>query len=365
MTDGVARGPVMIMAGGTGGHVFPALAVAKILRERGVPVVWLGSAGGMETRLVPANGFELERVDVAGLRGKGLWSWLRAPFRLIGAVNQARGILRRVKPRVVLGAGGFASGPGGIAAWLARIPLLVHEQNAVAGLTNRCLARVATQVFEAFPGSFGSHIRAVCIGNPVRADIAALAAPQVRLAGRTGPIRLLVLGGSQGAQRLNALLPQALARIAPEARPAVRHQAGERGFELTKRAYEELKVDANVVAFIDDMAAAYAWSDLAICRAGALTITELQAAGLAAVLIPFPAAVDDHQTRNAQVMVRIGAARLVQERDLDPESLSRLIAELAGDRARLRTMAGAARSTAVTDAAARLADFCLSAGAYA
>jgi UDP-N-acetylglucosamine--N-acetylmuramyl-(pentapeptide) pyrophosphoryl-undecaprenol N-acetylglucosamine transferase len=372
MTDAANRGagaavlrPVMIMAGGTGGHVFPALAVAKILRDRGIPVVWLGSAGGMETRLVPANGFELERVDVAGLRGKGIASWLRAPFRLIGAVNQARAIVTRLKPRVVLGAGGFASGPGGIAAWLARIPLLVHEQNATAGLTNRCLARVATQVFEAFPGSFGRRIKAVCIGNPVRPEIAAIAPPEKRFAGRTGPIRLLVLGGSQGAQRLNALLPQALARMAPEARPEVRHQAGERGFELTRRAYGELKVDATVVAFIDDMAAAYAWSDLAVCRAGALTISELQAAGLAAVLIPFPAAVDDHQTKNAEVLVRIGAARLVQERDLDADVLSRLITELAADRACLRAMAHAARSSAITDAAARLADSCLAAGAYA
>jgi UDP-N-acetylglucosamine--N-acetylmuramyl-(pentapeptide) pyrophosphoryl-undecaprenol N-acetylglucosamine transferase len=346
--------PVMIMAGGTGGHVFPALAVAKLLRERGIPVVWLGSAGGMETRLVPANGFELERVDVAGLRGKGMGAWLRAPFRLFGAINQARKILRRVRPRVVLGAGGFASGPGGIAAWLARIPLLVHEQNATAGLTNRCLARVATQVFEAFPGSFGSFIQATCIGNPVRADIAAVAPPEQRLAGRIGPIRLLVLGGSQGAQRLNDLLPQALARIAPESRPQVRHQAGERGFDLTKRAYEEVKVDATVVAFIDDMAAAYAWSDLAVCRAGALTITELQAAGLAAV-----------QTKHAEVMVRIGAARLVQERDLDADVLSALIADLSSDRAKLRAMAEAARSSAITDAAERLADFCASAGAYA
>ncbi len=360
-----AAGPVMIMAGGTGGHVFPALAVAKVLRERGVAVVWLGSTGGMETRLVPANGFALEKVDVAGLRGKGLAAWLRAPFRLLGAVNQARAIIKRVRPRVVLGAGGFASGPGGIAARLARIPLLVHEQNAVAGLTNRILARVATQVFEAFPGSFGTQVHATCIGNPVRADIAALAPPQVRFASRQGPVRLLVLGGSQGAQRLNELLPQALARIAPQQRPQVRHQAGERGLQATRQAYAQAAVEADVFAFIDDMAAAYEWPDLAVCRAGALTITELQAAGLAAVLVPFPAAVDDHQTRNAQVMVRIGAARLVQERDLDADALSRLIAELSGDRARLTQMAQAARSSAITDAAARLADSCLTAGAYA
>ncbi len=360
-----AAGPVLIMAGGTGGHVFPALAVAKVLRERGVPVVWLGSAAGMESRLVPANGFTLEKVDIAGLRGKGLASWLGAPFRLLGAVNQARAILKRVRPTVVLGAGGFASGPGGIAARLARIPLLVHEQNAVAGLTNRILARFATQVYEAFPGSFGGGVQAQCIGNPVRADIAALPAPQERFATRSGPIRLLVLGGSQGAQRLNALLPQALAKIAPERRPQVRHQSGERGLEATRAAYASAAVQAEVFAFIDDMAKAYEWPDLAVCRAGALTITELQAAGVAAVLVPFPAAVDDHQTRNAEVMVRIGAARLVQERDLDADSLSRLIGELAGDRGRLLDMARAARAAAITDAAVRLADSCLALGAHA
>ncbi|MFO1466923.1 MAG: undecaprenyldiphospho-muramoylpentapeptide beta-N-acetylglucosaminyltransferase [Steroidobacteraceae bacterium] len=357
--------PVMIMAGGTGGHVFPALAVARVLRERGVPVVWLGSAAGMEARLVPANGFPLEQVRITGLRGKGLLSWAGAPWRLLAAVRQASAIVRRVQPRVVLGAGGFASGPGGIAARLARIPLLVHEQNAVAGLTNRCLARLATRVFEAFPGSFGPAVRATCIGNPVRADIAALAPPAQRFAGRTGPIRLLVLGGSQGAQRLNALLPQALARIEPAQRPLVRHQAGERGLEATRAGYAAAQVQAEVFAFIDDMARAYEWPDLAICRAGALTITELQAAGLAAVLVPFPAAVDDHQTRNAEVMVRLGAARLVQERDLDAQGLGRLIGELAADRSRLLGMASAARGAAITDAAVRLADCCLELGAAA
>lgn len=353
--------PVMIMAGGTGGHVFPALAVAKVLRARGVPVVWLGSAAGMEARLVPAHGFTLETVDIKGLRGKGLLSWLGAPLRLLAAVNQARIIVRRVRPGVVLGAGGFASGPGGIAARLARIPLLVHEQNAVAGLTNRCLARLATQVFEAFPHSFGAGVHATCIGNPVRADIAAIAPPTQRFATREGRIRLLVLGGSQGAQRLNSLLPQALARIAPEHRPVVRHQAGERGLAATREAYAAARVEAEVSAFIDDMARAYEWPDLAVCRAGALTITELQAAGLAAVLVPFPAAVDDHQTRNAEVMVKLGAARLVQERDLDASTLGRLIEELAADRGRLLAMACAARAAAITDAAERLAESCIAA----
>lgn len=353
--------PIMVMAGGTGGHVFPALAVAEVLRRRGVPVVWLGSEAGMEARLVPAHGFALETVAIRGLRGKGLASWLGAPFRLLAAVHQARAIVRRVRPGAVLGAGGFAAGPGGIAARLARIPLLVHEQNAVAGLTNRCLARFATQVFEAFPDSFGKHVRATCIGNPVRADIEALPPPEARFASRVGPIRLLVLGGSQGAQHLNRLVPQALARIEPRCRPQVRHQAGARGLAATREAYAAAGVDAQVTAFIEDMAGAYAWPDLALCRAGALTIAELQAAGLAAVLVPFPAAVDDHQTRNAQVMVRLGAARLVQERDLEADALGRLIEDLAGDRARLLAMARAARSAAIAGAAERLADACIAA----
>jgi UDP-N-acetylglucosamine--N-acetylmuramyl-(pentapeptide) pyrophosphoryl-undecaprenol N-acetylglucosamine transferase len=358
----VSEAPVLIMAGGTGGHVFPALAVARLLRERGVPVVWLGTPGSMESRLVPANGFPIEWVRVRGLRGKGALAWLAAPFAILGAVLQAAGVLRRVRPRAVLGAGGYVSGPGGIAAWLMRIPLLVHEQNAIAGMTNRWLARVATQVLEGFPGSFGANSRARCIGNPVRADIAAVAAPALRFAGRGAPASLLVLGGSQGAQRLNRLLPEALALIAPPARPRVRHQAGERNFAETRAAYGRAAVEADVTPFIEDMAAAYAWADFAICRAGALTIGELQAAGVGAVLVPFPAAVDDHQTRNAEVMVRAGAAVLVQERDLDAAALAQLIGALAGDRGRLLGMAQAARAGAVTDAARTLADICQMAG---
>ncbi len=356
-------GPVLIMAGGTGGHVFPALAVANVLRERGVPVVWLGVPGGMESRLVPANGFPIEWVRVAGVRGKGLATWLLAPLRLLKAVLEAARVLRRVRPRAVLGAGGFASGPGGIAAWLMRIPLLIHEQNAVAGMTNRCLARFAVHVLEAFPGSFGGRIAARCIGNPLRADIAALAAPALRFSGRSGRARVLVLGGSQGAQRLNEVLPEALARMAAAQRPLVRHQTGERGLDAARRAYARANVDADVSAFIEDMAEAYGWADLAICRAGALTIAELQAAGLGALLIPFPAAVDDHQTRNADVMVRIGAAIVVQQRDLDAARLSGLVRELSVDRARLLRMAEAARASAITDAAAQLADLCMASAA--
>jgi UDP-N-acetylglucosamine--N-acetylmuramyl-(pentapeptide) pyrophosphoryl-undecaprenol N-acetylglucosamine transferase len=364
-------GPVLIMAGGTGGHVFPALAVANALRDRGVAVVWLGVPGSMESRLVPANGFPIEWVRVAGIRGKGVKAWLLAPWRVLKAVAQAAGVLRRVRPRSVLGAGGYVSGPGGIAAWLMRVPLLIHEQNAVAGLTNRWLARIAGQVLEAFPGSFAAKVHARAIGNPVRADIAALPEPQARFAGREGSdgpggrSRLLVFGGSQGALRLNTVVPQALARVALEIRPQVRHQTGERGLEAARAAYAEAQVEAEVLPFIDDMAAAYGWADFAVCRAGAMTVAELQAAGLGAVFVPLASASDDHQTRNAEVMVKSGAARLIAERDLTPERLAETLRELVADRARLLKMAEAARGSRVVDAAVRLADLCIAAGAHA
>jgi len=359
------NGPVMIMAGGTGGHVFPALAVAKVLRERQVSVVWLGVPGSMEARLVPASGFPIEWVRVAGIRGKGLKSWVMAPFRIAGAVLECIRIMRRVKPAVVLGAGGYVSGPGGIAAWLLSIPLLIHEQNAVAGMTNRWLARVATQVLEAFPGSFPAGVQARAVGNPVRSDIAALPDPAARFAGRGSRACLLVFGGSQGAQRLNVMVPQALSLLDPLTRPEVRYQAGARGIDAARAAYLEFGVEAQVLPFIEDMAAAYAWADLALCRAGAMTIAELQAAGLGALMVPFPGAVDDHQTRNAEAMVRAGAGRILQERDMTPDSLSAGIAELTLDRPRMLKMAEAARSLRNIDAAARLADLCLAAGGAA
>jgi UDP-N-acetylglucosamine--N-acetylmuramyl-(pentapeptide) pyrophosphoryl-undecaprenol N-acetylglucosamine transferase len=362
----MSGGPVLIMAGGTGGHVFPALAVAKVLRARGVAVVWLGVPGSMESRLVPAQGIPIEWVNVRGIRGKGALTWILAPVRIANAVAQAMGVLRRVKPRSVLGAGGYVSGPGGIAAWLMRIPLFIHEQNAIAGMTNRWLAKLATQVLEAFPGSFGAGVHASAIGNPVREDIAALAAPAQRFAehveerstGRESSARLLVFGGSQGAQRLNAVLPQALALIEPAKRPQVLHQSGERGFEATQAAYRNLGVAAQVMPFIDDMAKTYAWADLAVCRAGAMTVAELQAAGLGAIFVPLPIATDDHQTRNAGVMVKVGAARIIQERDLTAERLSAIIAELIADKPALLKMAEAARAARITDAATRLADLC-------
>jgi UDP-N-acetylglucosamine--N-acetylmuramyl-(pentapeptide) pyrophosphoryl-undecaprenol N-acetylglucosamine transferase len=365
MNGVAAHGPVLIMAGGTGGHVFPALAVANVLRERGVAVVWLGVPGSMESRLVPAQGFPIEWVRVAGIRGKGALTWMLAPLRIVRAVVQAIGVLRRVKPRSVLGAGGYVSGPGGIAAWLLRIPLLIHEQNAIAGMTNRWLAKLATQVLQAFPNSFGPKVRATTIGNPVRADIAALPAPEQRFAQRAARARLLVFGGSQGARRLNEVLPQALACMAREHLPQIRHQTGERTLEATRAAYSAAQIEAEVLPFIDDMAKAYAWADLAVCRAGAMTVAELQAAGLGAVFVPLPIATDDHQTKNADAMVRVGAARLIQERDLTPERLSEILGELTQTRAPLLKMAQAARGSRVIDAAARLADFCVAAGARA
>lgn len=353
--------PVLIMAGGTGGHIFPGLAVAAALRAQDVPVVWLGAEGGLETRLVPAAGLPIETVQVSGVRGKDLGRRLRAPWMLLRAVWQARGVLRRHRPRCVLSMGGYAAGPGGIAAWLTRRPLLVHEQNRVPGMTNRALARFARRVLAGFPDAFPPSAKLQVVGNPVRAEIAALAPPEQRFAGREGPLRLLVLGGSQGARALNRALPQALARQASNLW-AVRHQCGERFADEARAAYAEAGVNASVEPFIADMAAAYGWADLVVCRAGALTIAELAAAGVGAVLVPFPFAVDDHQTRNADYLVEGGAAHRLVESPTLADELADLLPTLA-DRARLMAMASAARARAQTGAAERVAALCVAEGA--
>jgi UDP-N-acetylglucosamine--N-acetylmuramyl-(pentapeptide) pyrophosphoryl-undecaprenol N-acetylglucosamine transferase len=354
------RRVAFIMAGGTGGHVFPALATARVLRRRGFDVVWLGTQRGIEARLVPAEGIPVEWLSVGGLRGKSAATLLAAPFRLLRAILQALDALRRHRPAVVLGAGGFASGPGGIAAWLLRRPLVVHEQNAIAGLTNRVLARLADRVLEGFPGSFGPRVRAERVGNPVRPEIAAVAAPEQRYAGREGRARLLVFGGSQGSARLNAVVPAAIAELPGALRPDVLHQTGNAGLAETTAAYRNRGLDADVRAFVDDMAGAYGWADLAVCRSGALTIAELAAAGVPAILVPFPAAVDDHQTRNASYAVDAGAAVLMPEATLTPVSLAARLRELLeAGRPRLLAMAQAARRTAITDADERLADACI------
>jgi UDP-N-acetylglucosamine--N-acetylmuramyl-(pentapeptide) pyrophosphoryl-undecaprenol N-acetylglucosamine transferase len=349
--------PILIMAGGTGGHVFPGLAVAEYLRSEGEEVQWLGTRTGLEARVVPAAGFELHTLPVAGLRGKGIVTWLLAPLRLGIALWAALGLMLRLKPRLVLGMGGFASGPGGLMASALNIPLVIHEQNAVAGLTNRWLTRVAERVLEGFPGTFPEKAGARHTGNPVRERIAGLLAPDLRFLGREGPVCLLVLGGSLGALALNETVPAALSRLPAEVRPVVRHQAGERTLVQARKAYAAAGVEAEVTAFIEDMSAAYAWADVVICRAGALTIAELAAAGLGAILVPYPHAVDDHQTANARFLTRAGAAVLIAAPELNAK---RLAAELAVmDRTRALAMAEAARGLARPDATEAVARACL------
>lgn len=355
-------GVILMMAGGTGGHVFPALAVARRLRLSDREVVWLGTRHGIEARLVPEEGLRIEWIDVEGLRGRGPASWLAAPFKLARALWQAVAVLRRLRPAVVLGCGGFASGPGGLAAWLTRTPLVIHEQNAVAGLTNRCLACLAGTVAEAFPGSFERGRRAVTTGNPVRQEITALAPPERRFAARNGPPRLLVFGGSQGAAVLNRIVPRSLALLPAGERPRVLHQSGAPERDAVAGMYLQLGVEADVRAFLEDMAGAYAWADLAVSRAGALTVSELAAAGLGAVMVPFPSAVDDHQTRNAGFLVAAGAAVLLPERELTAQRLADELSRLlSGGRARPLEMARAARAVAVANAAERVAGLCLAA----
>lgn len=350
--------PVMIMAGGTGGHIFPGLAVARALAEREVPVVWLGSAGGMETRLVAEAGLEIDTLDIGGLRGKGAATLALAPLRLLRALAQAIGVLRRRRPRAVISFGGFAAGPGGLAAWLLRRPLLVHEQNAAPGMTNRILARLAARVLAGFPGSFPG-VPHETVGNPVRAEIVAVSDPGQRLAGRSGPARLLVLGGSQGARALNTGVPAALATLPVQQRPEIRHQCGRSGESAARSAYTEAGIEASVEPFIADMAAAYDWADVVVCRAGASTIAELAAAGLGSVLVPFPHATDDHQTRNAGFLVDRGAAVRVPEGDGFDRRLGDALAPLLDDAALRLRMARSARAAAFTDAAERVAAHCL------
>ena len=351
--------PILIVAGGTGGHVFPALAVAERLRERDIPVVWMGTRSGLEAKLVPAAGIPVEWLSVAGVRGRGLTRMVVAPLMILKALWQAARILLRIRPCLVLGMGGFVSGPGGLMSRCLGIPLVVHEQNALPGLTNRWLARIASQVLEAFPSSFPPSRRALVVGNPVRASIAALPEPATRFTGRTGPGRLLVVGGSQGALALNQSVPEALDLLAVEERPEVWHQGGDTMEISAAPGYRKIGMAVRLEAFIEDMAAAYSWADLVICRAGAITVAELAAAGLGSILIPFPHAVDDHQTANARFLERAGAAIIIQQVDLKVQALADLLREILLNRARLLAMAVAARRLARTDAAQRVALTCL------
>ena len=351
--------PILVMAGGTGGHVFPGLAVARALIDQDVPVTWLGSPNGLESTLVPPTGIPIEYVSIGGLRGKGIRTRIAAPFRLAYALVQSLAIMIRVWPRAVLGLGGFVTGPAGLAAWIVRRPLVIHEQNAVAGYTNRILSRLAKDVLEAFPGGFPQKIGARAIGNPVRREISDLPDPAQRMGGRTGRLRLLVFGGSQGSLCLNQTVPAALALIPESIRPQVRHQAGPHTLEIARSAYRDEGVDGNVTPFIDDMAEAYEWADLAICRSGALTVSELAAAGLGSILVPFPAAVDDHQTRNAAFLVDAGAALIVQEADLDAAKLAEILERIIEDEGRALVMASAARRLAQPDSLDQLKTACL------
>jgi UDP-N-acetylglucosamine--N-acetylmuramyl-(pentapeptide) pyrophosphoryl-undecaprenol N-acetylglucosamine transferase len=350
---------VLIMAGGTGGHVFPALAVARQLATEGVQVVWLGTPGSFESRLIPGTGIPFHEVPVSGLRGKGWLGWLKAPFALLRALLLALRALKRLSPDVVLGMGGYATGPGGVAARLLGKPLVIHEQNAVPGLTNRLLARIATRVLEAFPGSFSASRRARHTGNPVREEMTRIEVPERRLAGRSGPLRVLVLGGSQGARVLNEVVPRAIAGLADPGIVEVRHQTGDAHLEDTRQRYREVGIEAEPVAFIDDVAGAYGWADLVVCRAGALTVSELAVAGVASVLVPYPFAVDDHQTRNGRHLADAHAAVLIDQSELDAPRLGSLLAEFHGARDRLLAMATAARGLGIPTATRQVCQCCM------
>jgi UDP-N-acetylglucosamine--N-acetylmuramyl-(pentapeptide) pyrophosphoryl-undecaprenol N-acetylglucosamine transferase len=348
---------ILIMAGGTGGHVFPALACARELMARGLRVEWLGSVRGIENELIPQAGIQLHRIPVAGLRGKNLLTLLLAPWHLVKALVAAYKVIDQIKPVCLLGMGGFAAGPGGFAAWLMRRPLIIHEQNAVAGTTNRLLARLSTRVLSAYPNVLPE---AEVVGNPVRNDISQLPKPAQRFASRTDALRVLILGGSLGAAAINSVLPKTVASLAKKIRLQIRHQAGRQHAEAVQQNYQAENIVADVQPFIIDMAEAYAWADIVICRAGALTMAELSAAGVGAICIPYPHAIDDHQTENARCFTEKGAGVLLPQTELSVDSLAALL-EKNSSRATLLAWAEAARSLAKRDATERVASICMEA----
>ena len=346
----------VVMAGGTGGHIFPALATAQALKDQGFDVHWIGTQGSMEAELVPKHGFDISFVSVTGVRGKGIADRLLSPFRIFASVLAAIKLLRQLKPVCVLGMGGYVTGPGGVAARIMRIPLVIHEQNAVAGMTNRLLSKIASRVLEAFPGAFGksgNSRKVLCTGNPVRKAIVGSGDIEP-----VGPLKVLVLGGSRGALAINKLVPEALSQ-GKSVELDVWHQCGKGWEQQTRDDYHRLAVEGRVDAFIDDMAAAYVWADVVICRAGALTVSELANAGKAALLIPFPYAVDDHQTKNGQYLVDQGAARLYQQSELTADMLANELKLLAADRGQLINMSQAALVCARPDATERVVAQCL------
>ena len=346
---------LMVMAGGTGGHVYPAMAVADYLKAKGWNIVWLCTEGGMENRLIETKDYQKAMITMRGVRGKGLLGWLLLPVKLTIALAQSYQAIVQFKPNLVLGMGGFAAFPGGLIAWLLRKPLVIHEQNSVAGLTNKTLAHFAKRVLAAFPAAFGS--KATLVGNPVRADITQIAIPETRLEAHTGALRLLVVGGSLGAQALNDVLPKALAELNLEQRPIVVHQAGEKHISTLQANYQAAGVNADAKAFIQDMAAMYSWADIVICRAGALTVAEVSAAGVASVLVPFPHAVDDHQTSNAHYLSEAGAAILIPQTEFTVAKVVTLLQNLS--RKQCLAMSIKARALGKPEATATVANICM------
>lgn len=346
---------ILIMAGGTGGHVYPALATAEELIARGCHVEWLGTRRGIEARLVPEAGIKLHYLSVNGLRGKGLLSLLKAPFMLLLAISQALNLCLRYRPACVLGMGGFASGPGGLSAWMLRRPLVIQEQNAVPGTTNRILARFADRVLEGFEGAFDDS-RAEFTGNPVRKSIIESSAQEIA---DTGALRLLVVGGSLGASILNEVVPAALGKLSQHERPQVWHQSGPTQFDAAAEHYQQAGVEARLVPYIDDMSQAYAWADIVVCRAGALTVTELAAAGVASLLIPYPHAIDDHQTRNGEWLASRGGALVLDQRKFETEKLVGLLKGWISNRDQLLAMGKRAAACAQPLAAQKVAMACL------
>jgi UDP-N-acetylglucosamine--N-acetylmuramyl-(pentapeptide) pyrophosphoryl-undecaprenol N-acetylglucosamine transferase len=360
-----AQGTVLIMAGGTGGHIFPALSIARSLQLRGYHAEWLGTPRGLEVEVLRNTDIKLHLINVRGLRGKGILSFLLAPFMILAAIVQSMRVLNRVKPCCVLGMGGYVTGPGGVAAKLLRYALLIHEQNAIAGFSNRWLARIADVVMETFPETFPASVNAICTGNPIRADIADLAAIRRITPSVPRKLHLLVLGGSLGATAINKLIPGSLHEMSAQDRPRVWHQTGRNNLEKTISDYNAASIPLDdtcrVEAFIHDMAAAYRWADLVVCRAGATTVTELVAAGLPSILIPYPHAVDDHQTRNAQWLSEAGAALLWQQAELDLYSLADQLQKFGGDWRGLIAMSECARVLARLDACDLVVSKCMEA----
>ncbi|WP_394130657.1 undecaprenyldiphospho-muramoylpentapeptide beta-N-acetylglucosaminyltransferase [Shewanella maritima] len=352
---------ILVMAGGTGGHVFPALAVAKYLADKGWQVRWLGTADRMEARLVPQHGFDIEYIDIKGVRGNGLIRKLAAPFKIIRSIIQAKQVIAEFKPDVVLGMGGFASGPGGVAAKLSGIPLVLHEQNAIPGMTNKILSKMANKVLCAFPNTFAADVNNVdVVGNPIRQELVALA--KHRQANHQDDLKVLVVGGSLGAKVLNDTMPLAVAQLSQQHSFTVWHQVGKNNLDAVKAAYQAHRqlVAVNVAEFIDDMEAAYRWADVVVCRSGALTVSELAAVGLPSILVPYPHAVDDHQTINASVLVDSGAGVLLPQPELTADSLASVLGSLAADRDKLALMGQKANEVAVVNATESVANVCAS-----